>query len=323
MTPDPTPAAVAGTTPPSARTEAIATPRTDAPAPPAGAAAAARPARHRFGPVGSTLSMIKFQHTLFALPFAFTGAILAAGGLPRARVLGWILGAMVGARSAAMVWNRIADLEIDRRNPRTATRPLVTGELGMTFAWGFLLASLALFYLSAAMLNPLALLLATPAAAVILSYSWAKRVTWLTHLHLGLSLGIAPVGAWVAVTGRIGAPALALGAAVTFWVAGFDVIYSCQDVDFDRREGLHSMPARFGIAAALWLARVFHVLTVLLLASVGRLLPLDGAWMAAVALTAGLLTWEHTLVRPDDLRRANQAFFVVLAGAALALALRG
>jgi 4-hydroxybenzoate polyprenyltransferase len=286
---------------------------------------------HRpFGRLGATLSMIKFQHTLFALPFAFTGAVLAAGGLPRGRVLGWILGAMVGARSAAMVWNRIADLRFDVRNPRTADRPLVTGELGLTFAWGFLLASLLLFYLSTAMLNPLALALATPAVLIILSYSWAKRFTWLTHLHLGVSLGIAPIGGWIAVAGQTHRAPLLLGAAVAFWVAGFDVLYSCQDVDFDRRHGLHSLPARLGITPALVLARICHVLTVLLLASVALVLPLGVAWLAGVAITTVLLAYEHSLVRADDLSRVNQAFFtingivgfVVLTSACLDAALR-
>ena len=267
--------------------------------------------RRSFGALGATLSMIKFQHTLFALPFAFTGAILAAGGAPPVRALGWILGAMVGARSAAMVWNRIADLEIDRRNPRTASRPLVTGELGMPFAWGFLLASLAIFYVAAAMLNPLALRLATPAAIVVLSYSYAKRLTWLTHLHLGLSLGIAPIGAWVGVTGRLDTAPLVLGAAVALWVAGFDIIYACQDVAFDRREGLRSVPARFGVPAALIAARARHAATVALLLALPAILPLDGFWLAGVSGAALLLLWEHRLVRAGDLSRVNQAFFTV------------
>jgi 4-hydroxybenzoate polyprenyltransferase len=274
--------------------------------------------------------MIKFQHTVFALPFALTGAILAAGGRPPWRTIGWIFGAMVGARSAAMVWNRIADLEFDRRNPRTAARPLVTGELGLPFAWLFLAASLALFYVGAAMLNDLALLLATPAAVIILGYSYAKRFTWATHLALGFSLAIAPIGAWVAVTGGLGAAPLVLGAAVAAWVAGFDVLYSCQDVDFDRRAGLHSVPARFGVPAALAIARALHALTVVLLLAMPLVTPLGGPWLAGVALVAVLLAWEHRLVRADDLSRINQAFFtvngvvgfVVLAAAVADLALR-
>jgi len=255
--------------------------------------------------------MIKFQHTLFALPFAFTGAILAADGLPPVRQIGWILGAMIGARSAAMVFNRIADLGFDRRNPRTATRPLVTGELSLPFAWGALGAGIALFFLSAAMLNRLALALAAPALLVVLSYSFAKRVTWLTHLHLGASLGLAPVGAWVAVRGSLGSAPLILAAAVMLWVAGFDVIYSCQDVEFDRREDLRSIPRRFGIARALALSSALHVLTVALLLTLPLLLPLGGIYLAGVAATAALLVYEHRLVRPDDLSRVNQAFFTV------------
>jgi len=255
--------------------------------------------------------MIKFQHTLLALPFAFTGAILAAGGPPTARQLGWILGAMVGARSAAMVFNRIADLDFDRRNPRTATRPLVTGELSLPFAWGALGAGIALFFLSAAMLNRLALALAAPALLVVLSYSFAKRVTWLTHLHLGASLGLAPVGAWVAVRGSLGSAPLILAAAVMLWVAGFDVIYSCQDVEFDRGEGLHSIPRRFGIARALALSSVLHGLTIALLLLLPLRLPLGRIYLAGVAVTAALLVYEHRLVRPGDLGRVNQAFFTV------------
>jgi len=268
-------------------------------------------AHHPFGALGATLSMIKFQHTIFALPFAFTGAILAAGGAPTARQIGWILGAMVGARSAAMVWNRIADLEFDRRNPRTRGRPLVTGEIGMPFVWLFLAASLALFYVSAAMLNRLALLLATPAALVILSYSYAKRFTWLTHLHLGASLAFAPIGAWVAVRGRLEVAPVVLGAAVLCWVAGFDIIYSCQDIDFDRRAGLRSIPQRFGVAAALRIAAALHVLTVALLLVLPAMAPLGVFYLCGVAVTAVLLVYEHHLVRPDDLSRVDQAFFTV------------
>jgi 4-hydroxybenzoate polyprenyltransferase len=269
------------------------------------------PARRPFGALGATLSMIKFQHTLFALPFAFTGAILAAGSWPETRTIGWILAAMVGARSAAMVWNRIADLEFDRRNPRTASRPLVTGELGLPFAWAFFLASLLLFYLSAWMLNRLALLLATPAALLIVSYSYAKRFTRLTHLHLGASLGLAPIGGWVAVRGSLDPAPLVLGAAVMLWVAGFDIIYACQDVEFDRRQGLRSIPEHRGVASALRVAAGFHVGTVLLLLALPALAPLGAFYLAGVALTIALLVYEHRLVRPDDLSRVNQAFFTV------------
>jgi len=274
---------------------------------PAGAAAAAS---HR-GALLATLSMIKFQHTLFALPFAFIGAILAAPSWPGAGRMLWILLAMVGARSAAMVWNRIADLEIDRRNPRTATRPLVTGELGLPFAWWFLAASLLLFVFAASRLNRLALLLSPLAAAIILSYSYAKRVTWLTHLHLGASLGLAPTGAWIGVAGRVDATPLLLGAAVMLWVAGFDVLYACQDAAFDRIHGLHSIPARFGIAKALAISSAFHAITVLLLLVAAWTASLGVAWLAGVTVTAALLVYEHRLVRPDDLSRLDAAFFTV------------
>jgi 4-hydroxybenzoate polyprenyltransferase len=259
----------------------------------------------------AVLSMIKFQHTLFALPFALTGAILAADGAPSWSEIGWILGAMVGARSAAMLFNRIADLEIDRRNPRTATRPLVTGELGLPFAWMALGSSVALFLASAAMLNRLSFLLAFPALVLILTYSYAKRFTWLTHLHLGAALGLAPLGAWIAIRGTIDPAPLILAAAVTLWVAGFDVLYACQDVDFDRREGLHSIPRRFGVAPALRISSALHLGTIAMLLLVPLFMPLGPAWLAGTAGTAGLLYYEHRLVRPDDLARLDQAFFTM------------
>jgi len=261
--------------------------------------------------LGATLSMIKFQHTLFALPFALCGAILAAEGVPPWRTIGWIVGAMVGARSAAMVFNRIADLEYDRRNPRTGSRPLVTGALGMSFAWGFLAASVALFILSAAMLNRLALLLSVPALALILSYSYAKRVTWLTHLHLGVALGLAPIGAWVAVRGDIATAPLVLAAAVTLWVAGFDLIYACQDVGFDRQAGLRSFPVRFGIPAALRVSNLLHLAMVVLLVTLPAWTDLGWVYLAGIGVVAGLLVYEHRLVRADDLSRVNQAFFTI------------
>jgi len=260
----------------------------------------------------ATLTMIKFQHTLFALPFAFTGALLAARGVPPGRTLLWILGAMVGARSAAMVFNRIADLDFDRRNPRTADRPLVTGELTLPFAWGALAAAAGLFLLSAALLNRMTLVLAPPALALVLSYSYAKRITWLTHLHLGASLGLAPLGAWIAVRGEFATAPLILAGAVTLWVAGFDVLYACQDVAFDRAHGLRSIPSRFGIPRALAISSALHAATVALLLLLPRFAPeLGVAWLLGTTGTAALLAWEHRLVRPDDLSRVNQAFFLV------------
>jgi 4-hydroxybenzoate polyprenyltransferase len=271
--------------------------------------AAALPARR--GPLHATLSMIKFQHTLFALPFAFTGAILASPSWPTLRQASWILCAMVGARSAAMVWNRIADLEIDRKNPRTAMRPLVTGELSLPFAWAFLVVSLGLFFVAAACLNRMSFLLSPLAAFVYLSYSHAKRFTWLSHLHLGASLGLAPVGAWIGVAGRLDAAPLLLGAAVMLWVAGFDVLYACQDAEFDRAHGLHSVPARFGIRRSLAISSLLHAATVALFAAVALAAPLGTAWLLGVGATAALLVCEHRLVRPDDLSRLDAAFFTV------------
>ncbi len=280
--------------------------------------------------LAATLSMIKFQHTLFALPFAFTGALLAAGGLPSWRQIAWILGAMVGARSAAMVFNRLIDLDFDRRNPRTRSRPLVTGELGGGFAWAFLMASVALFLLSAAMLNRLALMLAIPALALILTYSLTKRLSWLTHLHLGASLALAPLGAWIAVRGSIDVLPLLLALGVALWVAGFDMIYSCQDIEFDRRERLRSAPARFGIAGALRLSTALHIGAAILFLTLPLASSLGGWYLAGAIATAALLWYEHRLVRPDDLSRVNQAFFtingyvsfLILAGTAVDLALR-
>jgi 4-hydroxybenzoate polyprenyltransferase len=261
--------------------------------------------------LGATLSMIKVQHTLFALPFAFCGALLASDTAPSWRTIGWILGAMVGARSAAMVFNRIVDLEFDRRNPRTRSRPLVTGTLGVPFAWGFLAASVALFVLSAAMLNRLALLLAAPALALVLSYSYAKRITWLTHLHLGAALGLAPIGAWIAVRGDLAAVPLVLGAAVMLWVAGFDILYACQDIGFDRQAGLRSFPARFGVKAALRASTLLHLAMVAVLLALPLLTDLSVLYLAGVVLVGALLVHEHRIVRPDDLSRINQAFFTI------------
>ena len=280
--------------------------------------------------LAATLSMIKFQHTLFALPFAFTGALLAAGGFPSWRQIGWILGAMVGARSAAMIFNRLIDLDFDRRNPRTRSRPLVTGELGLGFARAFLMASVVLFLLSAAMLNRLALMLALPALALILTYSLTKRLSWLTHLHLGAALALAPLGAWIAVRGSIDPLPLLLALGVALWVAGFDMIYSCLDVEFDRRERLHSAPARFGIAGALRLSTALHIGAAILFLTLPLSSSLGGWYLAGAAATAVLLWYEHRLIRPDDLSRVNQAFFtingyvsfLILAGTAVDLALR-
>ncbi len=270
-------------------------------------ASAARPLRD----LGATLEMIQFQHTVFALPFALMGAALADGGLPAGRALLWILGAMVGARSAAMTFNRLIDRRFDARNPRTANRPLVTGKLSTRFASAFLACSIALFLLSAYRLNRLAFLLAFPVLALILGYSYAKRFTSAAHFLLGAALGCAPLGAWIAVRGSIGGPPLVLSLAVVLWTAGFDLIYACQDADFDRREGLRSVPARWGITGALRLSRWLHAGMIAALIGLGGMADLGGVYFTGVAATAAMLVYEHSLVRPNDLSRVNRAFFTV------------
>ena len=255
--------------------------------------------------------MIQFEHTVFALPFAFTGAVLAGRGLPPGEKLGWILLAMVGARSAAMTFNRLADQPYDARNPRTARRPLVTGALSRRFAWIFLLAACSLFVISAARLNRLAFILSFPVLALILGYSYAKRFTCSAHFLLGASLGCAPLGAWIAVRGDIRPAPVILGLAVLFWTAGFDLIYACQDIDFDKSVGLHSIPRRWGIARTLILSRLLHLAMILALLLVGGILVLGHVYYAGVLGTGALLAYEHSLVRADDLSRVNRAFFTV------------
>jgi len=255
------------------------------------------------------LDFIKFEHTLFALPFAFLGMALAAGGWPGWHVAGWVTAAMVGARSAAMAFNRIADRRYDQLNPRTRSRPLVNGALSLRFAWLFTLASATLFVFAAGELNRLAFILSWPALAVILGYSLTKRFTSASHLVLGLGLGIAPVGGWVAVRGSIDPPPLVLMLAVLCWTAGFDIIYACQDVGFDARMGLRSLPRRLGVAVALRLSSALHAAMVTLLVVVGLLCGRHLWFVAGVALVALILWIEHRLVRPDDLSRVNAAFF--------------
>ena len=255
------------------------------------------------------LSLVVFAHTVFALPFALLAAVLAAGGVPDGRTLLWILVAMVGARSAAMSFNRIVDRRIDAKNPRTARREIPAGVVSPAAAALFCAGSAALFVLAAAQLNRLCLYLSPVALAIVLGYSYAKRVTPFAHLFLGLALAIAPVGAWVAVTGAFALPPVLLGFAVLFWVAGFDVIYSLQDEEFDRAEGLRSIPARFGAARALQIARLFHGATLVLLYAV--FLAVSGGWLfgAAVVVAGLFLVRQHRLVSPGDLSRVNAAFF--------------
>ena len=263
-----------------------------------------------------TLDMIKFEHSVFALPFALTGALLAFrqnGFDARAiwRQLGWIVVAMVAARSAAMAFNRLVDADLDARNPRTRMRHLPAGLLSRGFAWGFVAVASGLLFLAAFELNPLCLRLAPLALAIVLFYSYTKRFTTFSHLVLGLSLGIAPAAAWIAVRGSLDSRILLLTAAVMFWTAGFDVIYSCQDYDFDREEGLWSLPRALGIASALRVARLLHVLMVVCLVALVYTLHLGPLALAGVAAIVGLLIYEHSLVKPNDLSRVNAAFFTM------------
>jgi 4-hydroxybenzoate polyprenyltransferase len=271
----------------------------------------ASPASGLWAKVRLTLEMIKFEHSVFALPFALTGALLAARGWPTWRQVAWLIVAMVGARSAAMTFNRIADLKLDALNPRTRTRALPAGQLSMRFAAGFTAVSGALLVLAAYELNPLAFKLSPVALAILLGYSFTKRFTVLTHLVLGLCLGMSPVAAWIALRGDLSLSAVLLGAAVTFWVAGFDIIYACQDVEFDHSLSLHSIPRRYGIAAALYVSAALHVLMLGLLLVVARRENLGWLAFAGLAVVAVLLAYEHALVKPSDLSRVNAAFFSV------------
>ena len=261
------------------------------------------------------LEMIKFEHSVFALPFALTGALLAArasqNGWPSLRQIAWIVVAMVAARSAAMTINRIVDLRYDRENPRTSKRALATGDLSVSFAWVFTIVAVALFFVAAWQLNRLALELAPVALAILFFYSFTKRFTNWSHLFLGFALGISPAAAWIAVTGGLDLRMLILCAAVTLWVGGFDVLYACQDVDYDRRTGLFSVPKRFGIARALLIARAMQVGVVVLLAWLAASFVLPWPAWLGIAVVAVLLAYEHSLVKADDLSKLDAAFFAV------------
>jgi 4-hydroxybenzoate polyprenyltransferase len=261
--------------------------------------------------VGVVLEMIKFEHTLFALPFALMGMLLAAGGVPAGRIMLWIVVAMVGARSAAMGWNRLVDREIDAANPRTASRALPAGLVTPGFVALFVAANLALLVVAAWRLNPLCLALSPLAIVILLGYSYTKRFTWAAHLALGLALAGAPLGAWIAVTGRFAPTPFVLAGAVITWVAGFDVLYALQDEAFDRARGLASVPARFGTVAALAISAALHVVALGLLAALPFVYPpgLSGAFWIGVAGCAALLVYQHAVVRPGDLSRLNAAFF--------------
>ena len=255
--------------------------------------------------------MIKWEHSIFALPFALCGDMLAAGGWPSGRQLLWIVVAMVAARSAAMAFNRLADASLDAANPRTQTRALPAGQLSPAFVTSFVALAGAAFVLAAFELNHTAFLLSPLALAVVLFYSYTKRFTRWSHLVLGFALGIAPAAAWIAVRGSLDPRILLLTAAVTFWVAGFDILYSCQDFEHDSRSGLHSVPRYFGIAGAFWIARAFHIVMIALLVALLSSFGLGKLAFVGVAVVTLLLAYEHSLVAPDDLSRLNAAFFTM------------
>jgi 4-hydroxybenzoate polyprenyltransferase len=257
------------------------------------------------------LEMVKIEHTLFALPFAFMGAFFAARGLPAMAQIGWILLAMVGARSAAMAFNRLVDLPLDSRNPRTLNRALPQKMVSRGFVAVFIAASSAILVFAAYRLNRLSFILSPLALAIIFIYSYTKRFTWMTHFFLGVSLACAPLGAWIAIQGSLTWTPVILGLAVVLWVAGFDMIYSCQDVEFDKKEPIYSIPKRYGVRAALWLSAALHLAMLIVLVFLfwkERLGPISFLGLTAVGL---LLAYEHSLVRPADLSRANTAFFTI------------
>jgi 4-hydroxybenzoate polyprenyltransferase len=265
--------------------------------------------------IRTVLEMVKFEHSVFALPFALVAALLAARttthGWPALRQILWIIVAMVAARSAAMTINRIVDLRYDKENPRTKMRALATGELSLSFAWTFTIIAIAVFLVAAWQLNSLALKLAPLALAILFFYSYTKRFTNWSHLFLGFSLGISPAAAWIAVTGGLDWRMLILCAAVTLWVAGFDVLYACQDVQFDVEVGLYSVPKQFGVANALLISRVMHVGVVIFLSWLAASFGLPWPAWAGIAVVAALLGYEHSLVKANDLSRLNAAFFAV------------
>ena len=255
--------------------------------------------------------MIKWEHSIFVLPFALCGAMLAAHGLPSGQTLAWIIVAMVTARSAAMAFNRLADASIDAANPRTQTRALPAGTLTPGFVITFVLVSCAIFVFAASQLNRLSFILSPVALAIVLLYSYTKRFTRWSHLVLGFAMGIAPSAAWIAVRGSLDPRILLLTAAVTFWGAGFDVLYACQDYEFDQQTGLHSIPRYFGIDKSLWIARGFHLMMILLLVSLVVVFGLGKLAVVGVLVVALLLVYEHSLVSPHDLSKLNAAFFTM------------
>ncbi len=255
------------------------------------------------------LEMIKFSHTIFALPFAFTGALLAAGGLPTIRQTVWIVLAMVGARTAAMAMNRLIDAEIDARNPRTAVRAIPAGLIGKGVTLFFIGAAVALMMFAAQMLNPLCLKLSPVALFFLLLYSYCKRFTALAHVVLGICLAAAPIGAWIAIRGTIDAPALVLGGVVLFWVAGFDILYALQDLEFDRAAGLHSIPVLLGVNGSLWAARLFHLIMIGLLFTLYNLMHLGTLFLVGILTAVTMLLYEHLLLKDGNLEKLDAAFF--------------
>jgi 4-hydroxybenzoate polyprenyltransferase len=261
------------------------------------------------------LEMIKFEHTLFALPFAYMGAVLSSvyvfDRLPSWSELGWITLAMVGARTAAMGLNRVIDRTIDAKNPRTENRAIPAGLLSSLEVWLFIVISFVLLFVATSNLNPLSMKLLPIAVIFLVGYSYTKRFTWACHIILGLTIGLAPLGAWVAVTGQIDITTIIFYLAVALWTAGFDVLYACQDINFDRKEGLHSIPSRFGITRALWIARGFHTITAVGLFSLIWLADLSWLYIVGMIIAYIILFYEHRLVSPNDLTRLNTAFFTM------------
>ncbi|MEI6305641.1 MAG: UbiA-like polyprenyltransferase [Deltaproteobacteria bacterium] len=261
------------------------------------------------GKITVFLEMIKFSHTIFALPFALTGTMLAANGLPAIRQLLWIVLAMVGARTAAMGLNRLIDAEIDARNPRTASRAIPAGLISKGATLIFILLAIALLLIAAAMLNPLCLKLAPVAFFFLILYNYCKRFTAMAHIVLGICLAGAPIGAWIAIRGAVEPPAMLLGSIVLFWVAGFDILYALQDLEFDRSAGLHSIPVLLGINGSLWTARLFHLLMILLLLWLLKTMHLGGFFFAGIIAAAAMLLYEHWLLRHGNLEKLDAAFF--------------
>ena len=264
-----------------------------------------------FRKIGTTLEMIKWEHSIFVLPFAMTGAMLAAGGWPSASKLLWIIVCMVSARSAAMAFNRWADANIDAANPRTASRAIPAGLLSRGLVGGFTLAMAAIFVFAASRLNHVTLLLSPLALAIVMGYSYTKRFTRWSHLFLGLAMGVAPSAAWIAVRGTLDPRILLLTAAVLFWGAGFDVLYACQDFEHDRKVGLNSIPAAIGIPAAFWVSNFMHAAALGFIVLLVKVFALGSAAWLGVGVVAGLLLYEHLIVSPRDMRRLNAAFFTM------------